>query len=301
MRLPFSFPFSLRQIFNIIFVIIVPVVLGVWLADQFDTRQKPEVGIVVLDTDIWFLSAKLVTRQLEAARDDPNIKAVVLRIDSPGGAVVPTQQMFLEVLSLREEMPVVGSIDNMAASGGFYLAMATDPTYAKPSSMVGNVGVWSVAPQDLAVNDVILASGPFKLTATNHDEFLRDIERIKQEFFATIYSQRGDRAVISEAELTKGLIYSGRDAMKHGLIDLLGSETDAIEKAADMAGLSDYNVVNLQRQVYEEEFGEDIDYFFNPWQKEQYRWIGAADLLSGERTLPPGNYLLHDIPFREIK
>ncbi|MCH7589141.1 MAG: S49 family peptidase, partial [Chloroflexi bacterium] len=171
---------------------------------------QPAVGIIRLNTDIWADSVELVMAQIESARQDPIIKAVVLQLDSPGGEVAATQTLYLELQSLRREMPVVSSIDGMAASGGFYVAMATDPIYAKPSSTVGNVGVWGFIPPDLAVNEVILASGPFKLTASNRAEFLRAIEGIKQEFLAAVVSQRGERLNISLVDLSQGLAYSGR-------------------------------------------------------------------------------------------
>ncbi|MCP4357063.1 MAG: hypothetical protein GY796_03475, partial [Chloroflexi bacterium] len=172
----------LKMLGNLLVWIALPLVLGWWLAT---TRiPQPAVGIIHLESDIWAGSAQLVKMQIDEARTDPQIKAIVLVIDSPGGEVAPTQDMFMEILSLREVMPVVGSINSMAASGGFYLAMASEPIYAKPNSTIGNVGVWGFVPSDIGVNEVVLASGPFKLTADNSDEFLRNIEAIKQEFIA---------------------------------------------------------------------------------------------------------------------
>jgi protease-4 len=263
---------------------VAPLLIGLWLAPLL--VPEPAVGIIRLNGDIYVESADFVLAQIEEARADPAIRAVVVQLDSPGGEVAATQQLYLELQNLRREIPVVGSIDSMAASGAFYTAMAMDPIYAKPSSTVGNVGVWGYIPPDLGVNDVILSSGPFKLTASNRDEFLRSIESIKQEFLETVFSQRGERLNISRVELSEGLAYSGRDAMRLGLIDQLGTETEATDTAATQAGLAHYQVVDLSARVAaalaEERAGE-----LEPW-------VAAADPLTGRRVLPPGAYLLYD-------
>jgi protease-4 len=240
-----------------------------------------------LNIEIYPFSAEFINQEIAEARANPRIKAIIVQIDSPGGEVTATQTIYLELQKLRREMPVVGSIDSMAASGAFYAAMATDPIYAKPSSTVGNVGVWGYFPSELGVNDVVLASGPFKLTASNTEEFLRGIESIKQEFLATVISQRGARMKITDIELSKGLAYSGRDSVNLGLIDALGSQTEAIEEAATQAGITHYEVIDLEAAVVSKYYSEDNPLLSN-------LWIAKADPLTGQRDLPPGAYLLYD-------
>ncbi len=260
---------------------------------------RPAVGIIRVNTDIWAGSAALIQAEIEAVRQDPDIKAVVVQLDSPGGEVVASQAVYLALQNLRREMPVVGSIDSMAASGAYYAAMGTHPIYAKPSSSVGNVGVWAYAPEDLAVNDIILASGPFKLTGSHREEFLRELEGIKKEFLATVFTQRGEDANVTQPisltaeELSKGLLYPGREALKLGLIDYIGTQSEAIEKAAEQAGIAHYNVVDLENRVLG-------SFLINaPFLEES--WVGAADPVTGERSLPYGIYLLwlpYDIHLR---
>ncbi len=290
---------GIRTLGSLILFVVAPLVIGVLLA--FYYIPKPAVGIIRLDSDIWYGTNLLVTMQIDEARKDPQIQAVVLQIDSPGGEVVASQNMYLELQKLRREMPVVGSIDNMAASGGFYVVMAADPIFAKPSSDVANVGVWSFAPPDLGVNDMVLASGPFKLTASNRDEFLRSIEAIKQEFIETVFSQRGERIKIERTELSKGLLYSGRKAMELGLIDRLGTQNEAIEFAAKQAGLGSYEVVDLQERAFKKLFGEESAQISAPNNLPQggikpQHWGGEIDKKTGLRHLSPGIYLLYD-PF----
>lgn len=267
--------------------------LIVWLIFNWPPQSpmpQPEVGIIRVNTDIWIDSAELIRAQIREAREDRSIKAVVVQFNSPGGEVVASQTLYLELQNLRREMPVVGSVDSMAASGAYYAAMGTDPIYAKPSSAVGNVGVWAFIPAELTVNDVILASGPFKLTGSNRDEFLREIEGVKQEFLATVSSQRGDRLTLSPTELAQGLLYSGREAVHLGIIDHIGSQTEAIAAAAGQAGIVHYEVVDLEARV----IGDWLeDNFF--WEES---WPGAADPMTGERSLPYGVYLLYDARLR---
>lgn len=277
--------FGFRALGSFLLWVVAPLLVGVWLAQS--QVPQPAVGIIRLNTDIWAGSAELVMAQIAEARRDPSIKAVVVQLDSPGGEVAATQVLYLELQNLRREMPVVSSIDGVAASGAFYVAMATDPIYAKPSSTVGNVGVWGFVPPDLGVDEVILASGPFKLTASNRDEFVRWIEGVKQEFVATVFSQRGERLDISRENLSQGLAYSGRDSQRLGLIDHLGSQTEAVRTAAAQAGIAHYQVINLEARVIEE-FVEENEEALEPW-------VGAADPVTGRRILPPGAYLLYDI------
>jgi protease-4 len=275
----------LRIILNVLLCVIIPLTGGFFLSRR--VIPSPAVGIIRLNIEIYSSSAEFINQQIAEARANARIKAVVVQIDSPGGEVTATQTIFFELQKLRREMPVVGSIDNTAASGAFYAAMATDPIYAKPSSTVGNVGVWGYFPYEIGVNDVILASGPFKLTASNTEEFLRGIESIKQEFLATVISQRGARLKISDIELSQGLAYSGRESLNFGLIDALGSQTEAIENAAKQAGISHYEVIDLESVVINKYYSEVSPLITNTW-------IAKADPLTGQRELPPGAYLLYD-------
>lgn len=263
-----------------------PLLIGLWLAQNL--VPQPAVGVVKLYGDIYWESADFAMLQLEEVRADPSIRAVVVQLDSPGGEVATSQQMYLEFQTLRREMPVVGCIESVAASGAYYAAMGTDPVYARPSSTVGNVGVWGYIPPDLGVNDVILASGPFKLTASSRDEFLRSIEGIKVEFMETVFSQRGERLQLSRVELSQGLAYGGREAQRMGLIDHVGSETDARRTAAQLAGIAHYQVVDMATRVIEN-LTEDGG------SAELEPWVGAADPVTGRRILPPGAYLLYDV------
>ncbi|MDM8527157.1 S49 family peptidase [Anaerolineales bacterium HSG24] len=296
-----SFSSFLKVVGMLLVFIVAPLLLGwFWMRDY--VAPKPAVGIIRMNMDVWAGSNLLLTKQIEAVRDNTSIRAVVVQIDSPGGEVVSGQNMYMELQNLRREMPVVGSIDNMAASGGYYIAMAVDPIFAKPSSNVGNVGVWSFAPPDLGVNDVVLASGPFKMTASSRDEFLRDIDGIKEEFMEIVYSQRGERMKISKSELSQGLLYKGREAIELGLIDQIGTQTEAIEFAAEQVGISEYETIDMLDVVFMDMFGQPapmlkpVTQLINPDTEQPYiePWYGTVNPQTGSRNLPLGIYMLYD-------
>jgi protease-4 len=280
---------NLRSLGSLLIWGIAPLMIGWWLAQQ--VVPQPAVGIIHLQGDIWAGSLEVLQAQIDAARQDPAVRAVVLQLNSPGGEVVSSQEIYFAMQALRREIPVVATIDTVAASGGFWVVMAADPIYAKPSSFVGNVGAFSFFPNEQMVNDVILASGPFKLSAMDRDQVVRDVEVIKEEFLATVTSQRGQRMQITPTELSQGLIYQGRTAQRLGLIDHMGGRDEAIATAAEQAGITNYRVVDLLDEV--------LDQFTADAEPQARTWIGASDTVTGRRVLPPGIYLLYNVQLDE--
>ena len=104
---------------------------------------------------------------LRYARDDGNIKAVVLLIDSPGGEVSVIEQIYLDMLRLRQQKPIVASIGAIGASGGYYIAVASNFIYAQPTSQLGNVGAWTSLPSPERLDEDTLATGLFKATGSS--------------------------------------------------------------------------------------------------------------------------------------
>lgn len=298
--------FTNKAIWSVVVWAIAPLAVGIYLSGYL--VAQPAVGFITLNTGISSFTAEFLGLQIDKARNDPSIKALVVEINSPGGSVVPTQELYFQLLDLRKDMPVVSTIGSLAASGGYYLAMATDPIYAKPSSTVGNIGVWGYVPLNLAVNDVVLASGPFKLTATNQAEFVREIEGIKREFLETVKAGRGERLQMKDHEVLTGLAYSGREAVDLGLIDYLGSTQEAMDMAAEMAGINNYRIVDLQLEVLKDIFGDDFSYYtelgvavlseiFGDDFTLADNWVYSMNPLTDGFVLPPGAYMLYDVQF----
>ncbi|MBI2005523.1 MAG: S49 family peptidase [Candidatus Aenigmarchaeota archaeon] len=172
-----------------------------------------------------------------------DVKAVVLRINSPGGGATEIHEIYLKILKLRSTKPIVTSIDSTAASGAYYLSVGTDYIFAKQSSDIGAIGVVAEIPEE--VEDVnIITSGPFK-RAVDEEEIFRSLELLKQDFIKIVEFHRGDKLRISGDELLTARLFVGYDAIEKGLIDEIGGLDDAIDKAKEMAGLFYYKTVHV--------------------------------------------------------
>ncbi len=182
---------------------------------------------------------------LERARFDNSIRAVILRIDSPGGGVSAVEQIYLDVLRLRQQKPVVVSVGTIAASGGYYVAVAANFIYAEPTSQVGSIGAWVSLPEPEKLDENVATTGPFKATGYSKRKAMGVLDMVRQEFVEAVVRQRGARLKLSEEEVSQAQIYVGVEALRCGLIDAIGTRTAAVEKAASLAGIRNYEVGEL--------------------------------------------------------
>jgi len=207
-------------------------------------------GIIGAGTDRG-LDTDTLIRTLGEYRDDPAIRAVVLRIDSPGGVVGPTQEIFTAVRRLREaKKPVVASLGSVAASGGYYVAVAADRIYANPGTLTGSIGVVMQLAnvegllKKVGVEYVVIKAGAYKDVGNFARAMTPEERRILQAMLDDVYDQFIS-AVAEGRGLTpkqvrgfaEGRIYSGRQAQGLKMVDDLGGLEDAIEAAAKIAGL----------------------------------------------------------------
>lgn len=227
---------------NALLWLVLPLVLGLLAAALI---PQPVIGVISLSDAIYSYSAQSVIRQIDYAREHPEVRAVVLVLDSPGGTVVHTESVYLELLKLRESKPVVVSIEGMAASGAYYLTAGSDYAFAKPTSLVGNIGVIGMLPDSPTIFENIISTGPYKLWGSPRDTYMRQIETIKQAFYEVVKTGRGDRLTAGPEVVLSGQIWPASAAYQIGLIDELGSQSDAVEKAASLARVSNYQVIDL--------------------------------------------------------
>jgi protease-4 len=194
---------------------------------------------------------------LRRARDDASIKAVVLRIDSPGGSVLASEQIYREVMALRAAgKPVVASMGEVAASGGYYIAAGADQIIASPDTITGSIGVFGVLPTvdrtlaKLGVHVDGIGTTPLSGTARLDRPFQPELEAILQsgvdrayaEFLQRVASGRHRTPAAIDA-IAQGRVWSGEDALRIGLVDQLGGYQDALAAAAQRAKLGkDYDV-----------------------------------------------------------
>src|SRR5687767_13591737 len=228
---------------NALLWIVLPLVIGLLIASAV---PRPVIGVIRLDDAIHAYSARDMIAQINYAIDHSEIRAVVLALDSPGGTVVDTEAVYMELARLREMKPVVTSINGMSASGAYYLSANTDYIYAKPTSLVGNVGVIGYLPSTPFIFEDIISTGPYKLWGAPRDSDMREIEMIKQGFYQAVMLGRGERLKIGPEILLRGQIWLGTEALRVGIIDALGTETDAANKAADLANVAHFEVSDLR-------------------------------------------------------
>jgi protease-4 len=237
-------------------------------ADHWTCRHK----LALIDVEGMILNAKtsglfgggdnptaVFRERLDAAAQDKRVKAVVLRINSPGGAVTASDIMYQELVRFRAETgkPVVACMMDIAASGGYYIAMGCDRVYAHPTTVTGSIGVIMSLYNATGLFSLIgvksdpIKSGPNK-DIGNPGRPMTDEERaILQQMVTSFYDQfiqvvvRGRRELSEQRvrELADGRVYTGLDAKKLGLIDEVGYLDDAIQAAMDLAGVCDAKVI----------------------------------------------------------
>jgi protease-4 len=223
------------------------------------TGMGPRVGVVELTGTIT--DSKEVVGELHELRKDNSIKAIVLRIDSPGGAVAPSQEIYRAVLRAKKDKRVVCSMGTVAASGGFYVAAACDKIYASPGTITGSIGVISEFPHvqsllSLAHVEVdTIKSGPLKDLGSPLRPMSAEERKFFQSFVDGVYEQFLDDVSagrkISKDELrplADGRIFTGKQALQLKLVDELGNLEDAIGGAAKLAGATGEPVPVFQKK-----------------------------------------------------
>ncbi len=210
-------------------------------------------------------SARSVIEQLDQFGEDNSVRALVLRIDSPGGTVVAAQEIFAAINRLREEKEkvVVASMADIAASGGYYIACSADRIFANPGTITGSIGVIMEFPNmeelfgKIGLKSNTIKSGEFKDTGSALREMTDREREVLQALIDDVYGQfvqavQESRGMTPEKvrELADGRIFTGRQALELGLVDEIGDMTDAIRAAADLAGIEgEPEIVRKKKKV----------------------------------------------------
>ena len=213
---------------------------------------KPKIGVInVPFTVITEDSAYVIGEYLDYARQDDSIKAVVIKLSTPGGGASASERLYIETRRLREEKPVVIVMGDLVASGGYMMSMGASYTYAQTSSLVGNVGVISIAGPLIPElpDEAMVVSSPRKLDGGTRREWIGTVDLLKAAFAQMVVGERGDKLRISREELIEGRLYPGMVAVRLGLADEIGSDSDAVRKAAELAGISNYGFVDVNFEV----------------------------------------------------
>jgi len=203
-----------------------------------------------------------ISKAIRQARENDKVKAIVLRVNSPGGSATASEVIRREVLLAVEKKPVVVSMGDVAASGGYWISASASKILADPTTLTGSIGVFGMVPNMKEFFDNKLGI-TFDQTMTNKyadfpnvtrpltdyekTMFQRNVEKIYSDFLALV-SEGRKMETAKVDEIGQGRIWSGTDAKSIGLIDDFGGLNDAIAQAAELAGISDYNLISLPAQ-----------------------------------------------------
>ena len=247
-RHPFLTGFAFMLLVCLLFVAIVWGVTKFNLTDTISNGSAEKVAVIEVEGIIS--ESRETIERIHTLRDDASVKAVVLRIDSPGGTVGPAQEIYEELIKLQKHKPVVASMGSVAASGGYYIAAGTQKIFANPGTITGSIGVLiEVANFEellgkIGLRSEVIKSGQFKDTLSPVRTMGTDERSLIQAVIDNIHSQFVDaiakgRSMPREKvlALADGRILSGEQALEAGLVDELGNLYDAIQAAADMAGI----------------------------------------------------------------
>lgn len=206
------------------------------------------VGVVLIEGTID--DSRDVLEELKRFDESKGIKAVVIRVESPGGGVAATQEIFDKIKKIRKKKPVIASLGGIAASGGYYIASACEEIVANPGSLTGSIGVImelgnvEELMRKLGLKGYAIKSGPHKdiaspfrpLSAEGREILQALVDNVHGQFVRAVAEERK----IEEAEVRKladGRVYSGEQAKELGLVDTLGNMDDAVDLAAKRAGI----------------------------------------------------------------
>ena len=216
------------------------------ISDGTSIGQK----VAVVDITGIITRSDATIKLIHGYRDDSSIKAIVIRIDSPGGSVAPVQEIYSELQKI--DKPIVASMGGTAASGGYYVACAADTIMANPGTLTGSIGVIMQFTQlkglydKIGLEHQVIKSGEFKdtgspfrgLTEKEQAVLQATVDDVYNQFVDTILEARNSLLNRSEiVELADGRIFSGQQALDSKLLDQLGNLPDAIELAAELANI----------------------------------------------------------------
>lgn len=220
------------------------------------------------------ITEKVATELIKLKNDD-NVKAVVLRVNSPGGSAFVSEQIWRQVVELKKVKPIVVSMGDVAASGGYYISCAANKIVAEPNTLTGSIGIFGIFPNATGLFDKLSLTTDIVKTNTYADlgdmsRPMREDEKVLIQSFVergydTFITRCADgRDMSKEAinEIGQGRVWTGEQAKERGLIDELGGINKAIETAASLADLSDYSLTYVSgtkdfwKEFFEKQLGE---------------------------------------------
>jgi len=227
--------------------------------------RSEKIAVININGIIDSATAKDVAEQLKHAQDDKRVKAIILSVDSPGGTISGSDQIYNEIINCRDisGKPVVAFMHNLAASGGYYVSAASEKIVAEPTVITGSIGVImgylvfeELFEEKLGISPVIVKSGekkdwPSSFHMPNEEQLAYLDEKIIQpafeRFTQIVADGRSELSMADVERLADGSIYSAAEALEEKMIDEIGYFTDAVEITEELAGITNAHVVEYKR------------------------------------------------------
>ncbi len=218
------------------------------LKGDVSVAGSDKIGVIEIAGAIT--DSRKILEDIKSFRTDKNIKAIIVRIDSPGGGVGPSQEIYREIIKTTREKKVIASMGSVAASGGYYIAAATDGIVANPGTITGSIGVimgytnFKTLLEKIGLKPVVIKSGAFKDMGSPAREMKDEERKILQDVTDHIHKQfvadisKGRKIDLARVEkIADGRIFTGEQAKDLGLVDRLGNFEDAVQWAGKLGGL----------------------------------------------------------------
>ena len=233
-------------LYSLLFILLLVTISLIYTAINWGAREK--VALVRVEGPI--IEAKSVVDEIKGYVKDSSVRAIVLRVDSPGGGVVPSQEIYEQVKKAKMAKKVVVSMGSVAASGGYYISAAADRIIANPGTITGSIGVIMVVPNlkglldKVGIKTEVVKSGKNKDLASvfrgigqEEREIIQGVmDDVHEQFIAAV--SEGRKIPIEKTRtIADGRIFSGRQAINVGLVDEVGDLEHAIKSAAKLAGI----------------------------------------------------------------
>ena len=247
-RHPYLFFMLLMAAMATVGLVMLGIVVSVLGVEDTDI-DGPKIGVVEIRGAI--MDSQQVLKHIKTFRESEAVKAIVLRIESPGGSVGPAQEIYREIRKTVPHKKVIASMGSVAASGGYYVAAAADGIVANPGTITGSIGVimgytnFEELMKKIGLTPVVIKSGNYKdlgspaRPMTDNERALLEslANKIHQQFIGAVAEGRGLPQEQIEA-IADGRIITGEDAQSLGLVDRMGNYEDAVKWAADLAGMT---------------------------------------------------------------
>jgi len=232
-----------------IFLIFFTIIL--FTSGLFSSGEPVGDKLALIEIPGAIVSSNDVIDDIQRYNEDRSVKAIILRIDSPGGVVAPTQEIYRELTKIEKK--IIVSMGSVAASGGYYIACTADRIFANPGTLTGSIGVIMNFPRlegltkKIGIDREIIKSGEYKDSGSPYRNFTPDEKQLFQEMVDDVYNQFLDAVYEGRkhTNLTReqiksiadGRVMSGRQALQYKLVDELGGLEDAVNYAAKISGI----------------------------------------------------------------